>query len=167
RTITIKLKKPLTYLFGMGFLGNGTGQPIVPQETLTPDMKTAKPIGSGAYTLDSAQVGVNAIYKKNPKFRDADKTYIAEREYKVVNDPALLEAGFRSGQIDWSSSTSTSLATTLQKDSPGGKQIWFKVPGIADGAFRWNTTKADNPWRQDVRVREAIWRLTNRQQLLE
>src|SRR5439155_22723879 len=72
RTIVVHLKKPLFYLFGMGFLGNGTGQPIIPAETLTPDMKTSKPIGSGAYVLDSAQVGVGAVYKKNPKFREAD-----------------------------------------------------------------------------------------------
>jgi ABC-type transport system substrate-binding protein len=38
---------------------------------------------------------------------------------------------------------------------------------MTDNVFRWNMQKETAPWKKDIRVREAIWRLTNRQQVLE
>jgi peptide/nickel transport system substrate-binding protein len=167
RTLVFHLKKPMGYLFNMAFLGSGTGQPIIPAETLGPTLTTGKQIGSGPYMADTAELGVGAAFRKNPRFREASKNlpYIAEREFKVINDPIAYETAFRAGQLDWVQFASVNAANSVKKDLPG--KVVYELAGIADNVFRWNMVKPENPWKQDVRVREAIWRLTNRQQLLD
>src|SRR6185503_20163067 len=119
RTIVFHLKKPQFYLFGMGFLGSGTSQPIIPVEMLGDGLKTANPVGSGPYMADLLQLQVSQVYKKNPKFRDAAKglPYIAEREFKVMPDPAVVEAACRSGQIDYAPYPALTIANSIDKDS--------------------------------------------------
>ena len=165
QTVIYNLKKPIAYLFGAGFLGNGTGQPILPAETLGDGLATSRQIGSGPYVHDSSSPGQGGLYKKNPKFRDASKNlpYAAEREYKVINDPVAYESAFRAGQIDFIYNASANVTSSIKKDLPGQA---YELPGVTDNHFSWNMQK-DAPWKRDVRIREAIWRLTNRQQVLD
>jgi ABC-type transport system substrate-binding protein len=164
KTMIYYLKQPMAYLYGAGFLGNGTGQVILPAETLNANLTGARQIGSGPYIHESSTPGQGGLYKKNPKFRDAAKVYVAEREYKVIGDPVALESAFRTGQVDWIYNGSANLTQTLKRDLPG---TTYELPGMTDNVFRWNMQKETAPWKKDVRVREAIWRLTNRQQVLE
>jgi ABC-type transport system substrate-binding protein len=169
RTITFYLKRPNFYLFGMAALGMGTGQSIVPAEMLNDTLTSnSKPVGSGAYILDSAQLGVGGTYKKNPTYRDASKglPYVDTIEHKMLTDAVAVQSAYRSGQIDFQwYVTQPQVANDLEKSDPG-KFRRLRLAGIAYDCLLWNTTRADAPWK-DVRVREAIWRLTNRQQLLE
>ena len=65
-----------------------SSQAIVPKELL-PTLDTALPVGSGPYTLDSAQLNSRYVYKKSPTYRDASKglPYIDEREVVMLIDP--------------------------------------------------------------------------------
>ncbi len=165
-TVVYRLNKPNAYLFGQAALGNAFGQAIIPPETFE-KLATAKQVGSGPYFVDSAQLNANYLYKKFPRYHDASKglPYIAERETKIISDSAAQEAAFRSGQVDiWTTATPTQVAT-VPRDL-GDKMRLIKLPSFGCRAFQLNMTRGF-PWQNDVRVREAFWRLINRKQALD
>jgi peptide/nickel transport system substrate-binding protein len=163
-TVVFHLKKPAAYLFGQALLGDGNGHSIVPPETFD-NLTTARPIGSGPFTIDVQQLNVDYVYKKNPKFREASKgiPHVDEWEMKIITDPIAAEAAFRADQLD-KIHTSSTTADGLVRDM-GSRVRHFRQPGLYVGGFHMNMTKG-LPW-EDERVREAFWRLTNRQQVVD
>ena len=165
-TIIYHLKKPTAYLFAENLLGAGSGQMIIPPETLD-NLKEAKQIGSGPYSVAEADLGIGYLYQKNPEFRESSRgwPYIDEREVKVIGDAVAKEAAFRAGQVDLWTGLTSSQAQTVPQDM--GDQVQFlRRPQFGGRAWQLNMTKEDMPWR-DIRVREALWRLTDRQQMLD
>ncbi len=165
-TAVLHLKRPNAYLFSSNMLGSGVAQPIVPPETYD-DLDTAHQVGSGPYILEKAELSVRYNYFKNPKFRGAADglPYIDTREAIGITDSAAREAAFRGGQLDkWISPTPTQLKGI--PEDMGDKARGFSLPGLRNFFWHMNTYKGF-PWETDIRVREAFWRLTNREQILE
>ena len=165
QTVTIKLKAPRAYLFSGTELGSASSNSIVPRELLD-NLNTATPIGSGPYEQTSEGVGIPVYrYKRFEGFRDAAKglPYVDEREVVIINDQSAMEAGFRSGQIDhWVTPTNTQ-AKKIGADM-GNKVVVTKF--LSPQTFTFNTNYSRAPWN-DIRAREAMYRIVNRKQVLD
>jgi peptide/nickel transport system substrate-binding protein len=165
-TVVYNLKVPSAYLFSSTYLANPTAQPIVPKEVVD-NIEQTPAVGSGPYELVDHTFGQKYVYKKFEQFREAKNgmPYFSGRETYSILDQVALEAAFRSGQIsEWTPSASNvdRLLTELDKTK------YANSPFLATGQVGMNAMMnaqlgGPRPWH-DVRVREAIYRLTNKQQ---
>ncbi len=165
-TIVFKLKKPSAYLFGYTQLGSATSQLIIPKELLE-NLERAQPIGSGPYYLGDLQQNVRIQFKRFEEYRGKAEglPYIDERVRFVLPDSVAQEAAFRSGQIQaWIASPAS--WDRLVREM-GSIAVLEKQTGLSPAPVMLNMTRADLPWKKDVRVRQAFYRATNRQQLID
>jgi peptide/nickel transport system substrate-binding protein len=164
QTVVFKLKMPHAYLFSEAQLSNSGAHCIIPKELLdNPD--TNWPIGSGPYQLVEAENSIRYKYKRFEGYREAAKglPYIDEREFLILVDTAAAEAGFRSEQIQSWQAPLPTIAEQLKKDL-GARIDQDEFLSLQLTTFAANINKP--PWN-DVRVREAIYRLLNRQQIVD
>jgi peptide/nickel transport system substrate-binding protein len=164
RTVVFKLKAPNAYLFSSTQLSEASGHCIMPREMLG-NLEAGWTVGSGPYQMTEYELGVRYLYKRFDRYHQASKglPYIEEREFRVYSDTAAQEAAFRSEQIHiWQLPVAT-LVDPLQKDM-GAKIEMDEYLALAMQTWTANATKP--PWN-DVRVREAMYRVINRQQYLD
>ncbi|MGH2587668.1 MAG: ABC transporter substrate-binding protein, partial [Dehalococcoidia bacterium] len=151
------------YIFSGAQMG-ALGAVIAPQELLD-NLDTNWPIGSGPYELVEHQLNARYQYKRFDGYRDAGNgfPYIDEREVRILPDQAAQEAAFRSEQLHiWRVPVPT-LADAL-KSEMAGKITVDEFLSTAPVALSVNTLR---PPYNDVRVREAIYRILDRQKYLD
>jgi ABC-type transport system substrate-binding protein len=105
------------------------------------------------------------LYKRFDRYHKArmGQPYIDEREFRVIPDAAAQEAAFRSEQLHiWALPVAT-LVEPLLRDM-GAKIEMDEYLALAMQTWTANATK---PPFNDVRVREAMYRVINRQQYLD
>jgi peptide/nickel transport system substrate-binding protein len=167
QTVVFKLKAPNAYLITGTQLCDPGAQCIFPKETLGKLDNTT--IGSGPYQMTDYQMNVRYTYKRFDGYHEAAKglPYIDQREFIVAQDPAAQESAFRSGQIDiWGEPGGglpvVGIGDTLKRDM-GSKVAVDEY--LALSMLSWNANVTKPPWN-DVRVRQAMYRVINRQQYL-
>jgi peptide/nickel transport system substrate-binding protein len=167
QTVVLHLKRPSAYLFGGQLLGSGTGQVIIPKETIGPSLDTAVQVGSGPYLADPGnRANVHYLYKQSPTYWGRAQGYdqINEVEATILIDKSAQQAAFYGGQFDFFEPTPAQMKDSKQQ-VPNAH--FYELPGFYSVNFSFNMFPERNtPWR-DVRVREAIWRTTNREDLLK
>ncbi len=163
-TVVYHLKRPAAYLFGGQLLGSGTSQPIVPKETL-PTLTEGTQVGSGAFMVDSQRRDVTYTYKQNPTFRGRKdgNPYINGVEITFLADKAAQEAAFYGDKLDYFVPSPAQMRTAKSR-LPNAQ--FFSQAGFNTTNFSLNMWKERAlPW-QDIRIRQAIWMLTDRNDLL-
>jgi peptide/nickel transport system substrate-binding protein len=165
QTIVFRLKAPNAYIFSGTQLGEPGAQCIFAKEQIG-NLDTAWSVGSGPYEMVEHDLNVRYLYRRFPGFRDAGKglPYIEEREFRVIADAAAAEAAFRSEQLHVWQAPIPAVADTLKKDL-GAKIEADEYLTLAMQTVSANVTKGP-PWT-DPRVREALYRVTNRKQYLD
>jgi peptide/nickel transport system substrate-binding protein len=165
-TITMKLKRPSAYLFGGQMLGSGSGQPIVPKETIGPQLDTALQIGSGPYLADpNNRALVHYLYKQSPTYWGRKQGYdpIAEIEATYILDKSAQEAAFYGGQLDYFVPSPEQMKTAKSRMPDA---FFSELPGFYSTNVSFNMWEDKAlPWQKDARVREAIWHLTDRDEI--
>jgi peptide/nickel transport system substrate-binding protein len=163
QTVVYKLKAPNAYVFSSSQLA-ALSQCIIPRELLN-SLDTAWPIGSGPYQLVEYSLNTRYLYRRFDGYREAGRglPYIDEREVRILVDPASQEAAFRSEQLHiWRVPVPT-LADALKKEM-GNKITLHEFLSTAIVTLSINATRP--PWN-DVRVREAIYRILDRQKYVD
>ena len=168
QTVVFKLKGPNAYLFSGTQLADPGAQCIFPMENLD-NLDSAWTIGSGPYELADYQLGVRYLYKRFANYHEASKglPYIDQRLVLVIPDPAAQESAFRSGQVDAIGEMNggiqpSSLADKLKQDMGSRIQV---ESYLSLSMLTWNGNVTKAPW-SDARVREAMYRVVNRDQYL-
>lgn len=164
-TVIIHLKQPSAYLFSSTYLANPTAQPFIPRELLGALDSTA-PIGSGPFVLGDHSFGSRYSYTKFDRFREADggMPYFTGRETISLTDAVGQESAFRSEQIhEWLPAASIIGRLNNELDSSKFGSVTYLSPGLISFNAMSNASLGARPWN-DVRVREALYRLTNKQQ---
>jgi peptide/nickel transport system substrate-binding protein len=165
RTIVFKLKAPNAYVFTGTQLGDPGGQCIFAREQIG-SLDTSWSVGSGPYEMVEYEMNNRYLYRRFEGFREASRglPYIDEREFRVLTDAVAQEAAFRSEQLHVWPVPFTNIVDTLRRDLAGRIEI-DEYLSLAMQAVSANVTKGP-PWN-DVRVREALYRVVNRQQYLD
>ncbi|MGH2601459.1 MAG: ABC transporter substrate-binding protein [Dehalococcoidia bacterium] len=163
QTVVFKLKAPNAYLFSSTQMVDPGANCIFPKEII-PNLETVQ-IGSGPYQLVQSSLNERYLYKRFDGFRDARKglPYVEEREFLVLKDPAAQEAAFRSDQLSIWQLPDATYADRLKQDTAARIEL-DQYDSLGMMALLANVTKP--PWN-DVRVREAIYRLTNHRQYVD
>jgi peptide/nickel transport system substrate-binding protein len=164
QTVVFKLKGPNAYVFSGTQLCEPSNACIIPRE-LHGNLEKTPPVGSGPYYLADYEQDVRYLYKRNDGYRDAARglPYIDEREFRKIGDPAALEAAFRSEQTMVYLAPFINIGEAIKRDM-GAKVDTTEYLSLSMNTFSANVNKA--PWN-DMRVREAVYRILNRQQYVD
>jgi ABC-type transport system substrate-binding protein len=166
QTVIYHLKRPAAYLFGGQMLGSGTGQVIIPKETIGPQLDSAVQVGSGGYVVAEQRRDVFYLYKQNPTYWGQKQSpkfpYMAEIAMQFIPDRSAQEAAYYGGQLDRWVPSPVQMRTAKQRLTG---HYFYERPGFASTNLSFNLDASRNLPFRDVRIREAIWRLTNRQDL--
>jgi peptide/nickel transport system substrate-binding protein len=91
----------------------------------------AKPVGTGAFTLESFEPGVRANLKKNANFWKPNRGHLDAVQFTVINDSSARISALISGQVDAVNRVDPKTIALVQKArgieivrAPGG---WFPI----------------------------------------
>lgn len=181
-TLTIRFKQPTpgwSAPFSTGFGGQ-----ILPKHLLDGLTGTAardaefnlSPIGTGPYKLVEFKPGDTVLYEINENYRDPDKPYFKEVEFKGGGDAtSAARAALQSGETDWAWNLQveksllegfegSEVGTLLSSPGTGVERIVvnFADPDTeVDGARSEPST--EHPYMSDLRVRQAFAMATDRE----
>lgn len=164
-TVTIKMKHPFSNLpYAFSYDGSGTAGYVASPTALKQygDDYTAHAAGVGPYKLQSWAPGQPVELVRNPDYWNKDKqVYLDKVVVKTIADPQSAYQALLAGDIDLMATVSPTLMKTA-KENP---QVNF-VQGVGadQDSIILNVTR---PPFDDVRVREALSKALNRQEIVD
>jgi peptide/nickel transport system substrate-binding protein len=137
---------------------------VLPKELFgSGDLKEGPVIGSGPFISANWEKGRVYTLKRNPDFYQKGKPYMDEVQWLRIGDAATYLSAFRSKNMDVIHvGLLKSDADTLKKENP---QIDLQLRG--DGVMFEVGLKGDRPPFNDPRVRQAVSKAINRQEIID
>lgn len=109
-----------------------------------------RPVGSGPFIFVSWSRDSSVLLKENPSYWEG-RPYISALEFRIIPDPATLQAEFETGRLDFILLEDPTYRRYA--DDPAWKPYVVEVAELFTRHMGLNTTK---PPLNDVRVRQAI-----------
>lgn len=119
------------------------------------------PVGAGPYKLKKFIPGQRSLYTRFENYFKAGKPYLDELEIIEFKDQVSRVAALRAGQIDLASWVQAEHSALLKADE---RLRLYASPTTSFTGFNLNLAK---PPLQDVRVRQALRLLTDREELVQ
>lgn len=120
-----------------------------------------RPIGTGPFVFDTFTPGQRSVGKRNPTYWDAPRPYVDELVIQSIDDDTARVNALLGDQIDAMSDMPFAQAKAQQSS---GQITVLSATGPTAQAFYM---AVDQPPFDDVRVRQAIRLLADRQQLVD
>ncbi len=145
-------------------LGGSAGQLVSPATLDNPATLDTQPIGSGPYTLNTAEtvVGSKFVFDRNPDYWNPEDFPYDKVEFLVMPDETAQLNALASGQID---GAELSLASVQQAESSGSHVESF--PNVWSGLYIIDRAGTKIPALGDVRVRQAINMVFDREAIVK
>jgi peptide/nickel transport system substrate-binding protein len=153
RTVRMNLKFPDS-IFASRFYADQMA--IVPE-----GFDPAKPVGTGPFMYQSFTPGSRSVFVRNPNYWVSGQPYLDQLVIIDLADPTAQINALLSGQVD--AIDSVPLNQTQQIKSNSNLRL-LEADG---GYFQPIDMRVDMPPWNDVRVRQAMRLLVNRQQMIE
>jgi peptide/nickel transport system substrate-binding protein len=157
QTLIVKTSRPDATL--MNLASGHYGWRIHPKELVDSTDHERVPIGTGPFVRSEQLQGTRTTFKRNPDYWDTEFPYVDEIQFLVIADPVGMTGAMSTKQIDLltvsvGAAQTQDLRRQIANDAVE-QQEFGNSPWIA-----FNTTK---PPFNDVRVRQAVGYLYNRQ----
>jgi len=142
-------------------LATGTATMMVSPAAFNTDL-AAKPVGTGPFTVLSANKDVGVTYQRWPGYRDKNAALVQQLKFEVVPDTQVRFNGLRSGQYDVAYLASPTDAVAKSLTSQGYHYEQSTIISYGTYGLMLNTGSA--PFN-DVRVRQAVSMAIDRTQI--
>jgi peptide/nickel transport system substrate-binding protein len=119
-----------------------------------------RPVGTGPYKVGSFNPGTQAVFERFPNYWQSRLPYTDRLVISDFSDETSQVAALQAGQVDAINSLSGASATTLRTSGT-------KIIVSESGGFTPFTMRVDAPPFDDVRVRQAMRLIVDRQQMRE
>jgi oligopeptide transport system substrate-binding protein len=161
-TLEVKTSHPVKFLPEL--VSNPNLSPLHAKSIETLGREWTKPgnlMGNGAYTLKSWQVNSKIILEKSPSYWDAAQVVINRVTYLPVEDGHVDIKLYESGQNDWVYLLPPGSFDTYLKKYPKETR---NTPLLA---LRYYSIQTESPFFKDVRVRQALSMVLDREILAQ
>lgn len=154
KTLEVKLTGPTPYF--LKTLGHTSTYPV-PQKVVQAEgdnwTQPGKLVSNGAYVLDSHNLGVDLVIKKNDNYWDAAKTVLTQVRFVTVNDENIALTRYQAGELDWVDSLPAGQFPRLQQEMPDQA---VSVPDACSYTYLFNLSDKGPEALKDLRVRQAL-----------
>ena len=159
RTVSVKLKEPLTFALNLfAAYGSHTGNIVLmPKEAESGFDIRREMIGTGPYFLEKYEPSQGFTLKRNPDYWDQNANFVEQIEYPIITENAQAEAQLKAGNIHYfQAGLLAESVFTLKRDEPR-LQIYALDLQSANPVVTFGQLPADksNPFA-DERVRQAF-----------
>jgi peptide/nickel transport system substrate-binding protein len=158
RTVQVQLKqKAVTFING---LAEYTAT-VVPVDYARFDGDASTQIGTGPFMLQSFTPGAESVHVKNPNYWGEGLPYLDEVQIIDFTDAAALVNALNSGQVDAAADIPFAQVTVVEGNSN------LRLLESEAGSWLTITMAIDQPPFDDVRVRQAMRLIANRDEMVQ
>jgi len=145
-----------------GYLAWARYSAIIPKDAYTRWNLLTEGVGTGPFKLIQYVPNDRVEYERNPDFWKPDLPYLDKITLKVLPDESGRVAALRSGEIDGCSVTADTALTLANDPDITILKGLFSAPRV----LQFTILGDDKPWN-DVRVRQAMSKAIDRQQIID